>query len=324
MLPVPARAEKRWWGAEAWSETLPGTMRTIAGAPLPSAEEASALAPRPDSLLWRYMGDARVMYAAGYALVLQVAHPTVAAGVREHSNYATDPWGRLLRTLDYVYLMTYGGPQTASVTGRRLRQMHKRIKGVAPDGSRYYALEPGAFAWVHGTLIDAIIAAHRRFGCSLDQVQIDGLYREWLAVGGLIGIRESDLPEDWTGFRAYYERMVDEQLEDSDVVRGVLSVLSRPAAPPIPFLSETAWRVVRLPLGRVLSLATVGMLPARLRERLGLPWSWSHELELRTLGALARSATPVMPEWLRNVGPGYLRSRRREIAGGDLGGGPFS
>jgi uncharacterized protein (DUF2236 family) len=295
-------------------------MRTIAGAALPSAEEASALAPRPDSLLWRYMGDGRVMYAAGYALVLQVAHPTVAAGVRQHSNYATDPWGRLLRTLDYVYLMTYGGPQTASVTGRRLREMHKRIRGVAPDGSRYYALEPGAFAWVHGTLIDAIIAAHLHFGRSLDQAQVDRLYREWLAVGRLIGVQEGDLPGDWTGFRAYYELIVDERLEDSDVVRGVLSVLSRPAAPPIPFLSDAAWRVVRLPLGRVLSLATVGMLPARLRERLDLRWSWTQELELRALGAVARSATPMMPEWLRNVGPGYLRSRKQEIERGELGG----
>jgi uncharacterized protein (DUF2236 family) len=298
-------------------------MPTIAGATLPSGAEASALAPRPDSLLWSYLGDARVMYAAGYALVLQVAHPTVAAGVREHSNYATDPWGRLLRTLDYVYLMTYGGPQTASVTGRRLREMHKRIRGVAPDGTRYYALEPGAFAWVHGTLIDAIIAAHRRFGRSLGENQIDRLYREWLAVGRLIGVREGELPGDWTGFRAYYERMVDERLEDSDVVRGVLSVLSRPAAPPIPFLSDLAWRVMRLPLGRALSLATVGLLPARLRGRLGLPWSWTQELELRALGAVARSATPVMPEWLRNVGPDYLRSRSQEIARGELGAEPL-
>src|SRR5919199_6562159 len=120
-------------------------MPTIAGAPLPSGEEASALAPRPDSLLWSYMGDARVMYAAGYALVLQVAHPTVAAGVREHSNYATDPWGRLLRTLDYVYLMTYGGPPPASVPRRRLREMHKRGKGGGPEGAGHYALQPRAF-----------------------------------------------------------------------------------------------------------------------------------------------------------------------------------
>jgi uncharacterized protein (DUF2236 family) len=85
-------------------------------------------------------------------------------------------------------------------------------------------------------------------------------------------------------------------------------------------LSDLAWRVMRLPLGRALSLATVGLLPARLRERLGLPWSWTQDLELRALGAAARSATPVMPEWLRNVGPGYVRSRSQEIARGELGG----
>src|ERR687887_136609 len=138
-------------------------MPTIAGAPLPSGEEASALAPRPDSLLWSYMGDARVMYAAGYALVLQVAHPTVAAGVREHSNYATDPWGRLLRTLDYTTTMAYGGPDAARAMGRRIREMHKHINGRKPTGERYFALEPEAFAWVHATLVASIVIGSERF-----------------------------------------------------------------------------------------------------------------------------------------------------------------
>src|SRR5204863_10112433 len=65
----------------------------------PEPEEAVRLAVGPESITWRRAGDARAMFGAGAALLLQVAHPTVAAGVREHSDFKADPWGRLWRTL---------------------------------------------------------------------------------------------------------------------------------------------------------------------------------------------------------------------------------
>ena len=79
----------------------------------PEPEEAVRLAVGPESITWRRAGDARTMFGAGAALLLQVAHPTVAAGVREHSDFKSDPWGRLWRTLDYVHMLVYGGPDAA-------------------------------------------------------------------------------------------------------------------------------------------------------------------------------------------------------------------
>src|SRR3954468_5950395 len=105
-------------------------------------------APPPrGSIAWRYASDARTLTGAGAALILQVAHPTVAAGVREHSNFQQDPWGRLLRTLDHTNLLLYGGPEAARVTGERLREMHKRIKGVKADGTASHALATEGDAW---------------------------------------------------------------------------------------------------------------------------------------------------------------------------------
>src|SRR4051794_41859285 len=110
-------------------------------------------APPPrGSIAWRYASDARTLMGAGAALVLQVAHPTVAAGVREHSNFQRDPWGRLLRTLDHTNLLLYGGPEAARATGERVREKHKRNKGVAPHGTRHQAPEADAYAMVHATL----------------------------------------------------------------------------------------------------------------------------------------------------------------------------
>jgi uncharacterized protein (DUF2236 family) len=294
-------------------EWHPGGRMQLAA--LPPADQVATLVPGPDSMTWRYAGDVRVLVAAGYALVLQVAHPTVAAGVREHSDYASDPWGRLLRTLDYTHLTVYGGPEAAAATGGRLRETHERIRGTTPEGRSYRALEPEAFAWVHATLVEAIVCGHRHFGRSLDDREVERLYAEWRALGRLIGIREQDLPDRWSGFRGYFETMVERRLEDSDVVHGVLSSLARPAAPAVPLLTEWAWGVGRIPLARLFSLATLGLLPPTLRERCGLRWTRTQQLQLSVLGASARSMTPIMPAPLRNLGPPSLRWRHAALAG---------
>ena len=195
---------------------------------LPDAEEAARLAPGPRSVIWRIGSDARVMSSAGAPLLLQVAHPTVAGGVRDHSDFKKDPWGRLWRTLDYVYLLTYGGPQTAAHIGRQLREMHKPIKGTKPDGERYHALEPEAYAWVHATLAEVIVKGYSKFCRPLTPHEIDQLWQEWLDMGRLLGIRDGDLPATWRGFDDYVEEMIATRLEDNDVVQDVLRTLSSP------------------------------------------------------------------------------------------------
>jgi uncharacterized protein (DUF2236 family) len=285
---------------------------------LPGHEESRALAVAPGSVTWRYASDARTMLGAGAALLMQVSHPTVAAGVREHSDFERDPWGRLLRTLDFVNLLIYGGPDAAARTGRAVREMHKRIKGTAPDGTRYHALEPEAYAWVHATLAEVIVRAHRVFGRRLDRFELEGFYGEWKAVGRLLGVRERDLPDDWAAFRDYVDAMVRERLEDNDVVHTVLRSLASPQAPPLPVLPGGAWHMLTLPASRVMQLATVGLLPRALRDKLDVEWTGRERLELRMIGAVTRRATPVMPKALRRTGPGYLRMREDAIASGQF------
>src|SRR3954463_12117008 len=287
----------------------------------PEHDEAVRLAVGPESITWRRAGDARTMFGAGAALLLQVAHPTVAAGVREHSDFKSDPWGRLWRTLDYVHMLVYGGPEAAVNTGRAMRAMHQRIKGVAPDGRPYHALEPEAYAWVHATLAETIIASHARFGRPLDAEQRVGFYEEWRGLGRLLGIREGDLPTTWAGFRDYVEEMCATRLESSDVVDDVLESLADPKAPDVRGLGPRTWKAVTLPTSHTMRLATIGLLPRTARESLGLEWTRAMEVELNVIGRLSRSTTPVMPRGLRVVGPSYLRWRREAIAGGPFGSG---
>jgi uncharacterized protein (DUF2236 family) len=285
---------------------------------LPAPEEVPGLVARPGSPVWRFAGDGRLLVTAGYALLLQVSHPTVGAGVSEHSNFREDPYGRLLRTLDYTYSLTYGGPRLAGEVGRRVREMHKHIKGTKPDGERYHALEPEAYAWVHATLGDAIVTGHRRFGLRMSPGEIEAFWAEWRRNGRLVGVREDDLPGSWADFRAYFDRMVADRLGPNEAVDDVLAALAEPAAPPLPLLGDRAWRAARLPAVRLFNLATVGLLPPLLRERFGARWSRARQLELRALGRAARAATPLMPRSLRNTGPTYLRWRREAIARGEV------
>ncbi len=285
---------------------------------MPPPSEWDSLVPGSATVTWRRAGDVRVLLAAGYALLLQVSHPTVGAGVSEHSRFRTDPWGRLLRTLDYSCTMVYAGPEQAGEMGQRIRAFHKQIRGVRPDGVPYNALEPEAYAWVHATLAAGIVQAHERFGLRLSGSDREQLWAEWRSLGRLLGIRDRDLPPTWREFRSYFLRTVEHTLQPTAAVGEVLDALADPAPPELSRAHRPLWSLTSRQLSHVTSLATAGLLPAGLRERFGIRWGRGRELELRALAGALRAATPVMPAYLLNTGPGYLQWRSRELERGEV------
>jgi uncharacterized protein (DUF2236 family) len=207
--------------------------------------------------------------------------------------------------------MVYGGARSAGETGIRIRRMHGRIRGVRPDGRPYSALEPDAYAWVHATLAEGIVRAHDLFGERLDEAERAQLWSDWRRLGRLLGIDDEELPPDWPAFRAYFEAMVEQQLEHTRAVDEVLEALARPAPPALSAPGMWFWPAARVPLAHIVRLSTVGLLPPVLRERFGIRWSRRRQAELGALAAALRTATPVMPRALRETGPGYLRVREQ-------------
>ncbi|HLY47942.1 MAG TPA: oxygenase MpaB family protein [Solirubrobacteraceae bacterium] len=283
----------------------------------PSSAEADAILLGPDSVAWQRASDVRLYLVMAYALLLQVAHPTVGAGVRDYSDFERRPWSRLLRTIDYVTLLVYGGPR-AIPAGRRLRELHRGFRGVREDGRRYHALEPDAYAWVHATLIDAYVTGHAHFGTPMTAEETERFYSEYRRLGRLIGVRERDLPPTWSAFRDYFERMSTEELAGNESVDRVLRAIRR-VPPPPGAVPELLWRAVRIPAADALRLGGVGPMAPELRARLGIAWSWRDELRLRALGAASRTLGPVLPTRLRVTGPAQLRWREQAIARGPLG-----
>jgi uncharacterized protein (DUF2236 family) len=286
---------------------------------LPADAELDEIILGPDSLVARILDDPRLFAASGYALLLQVAHPTVGAGVRDHSTFEKDPWGRLLRTVDYLYLIVYAGREAAAV-GRRLREVHKEIKGTNPDGSRYHALEPEAYLWVHATLLEGAVRSYLRFVGPLSQDEIDQIYSEYMPLGRLLGIRADEMPPTWGDFIDYFDDMVENRLVRHETVDRVLRSFDQPDRPPqLPPSLDGLWKLLRVPPSHGLRLMSTGLLPPVLREHFGMPWTRVNEAEFRGVAAASRAAGPLIPARLKHVGPEYLRWRADEIERGPLG-----
>lgn len=230
---------------------------------------------------YRYFGQLRNMLLGPQILVLQVAHPVVGAGVLEHSDYRREPWRRLIRTARSLDTIAYGDTGTAAAEVKRLREMHRTIKGVDSLGRRYHALNPEAYAWVHATLVRGAVDAQRVFGRGIPAAELPAYYADMRRIGLLLGLRAHQLPADLASFDAYYDAMVRDRLEDNEAVRDVLATIRRPLKPGTRFVPDPLWSPVSWYVGRRAYLVTVGTLPAVLRERLGLTWSADQERQLR-------------------------------------------
>jgi uncharacterized protein (DUF2236 family) len=114
----------------------------------------------PASITWRIDREAVIFLGAGRALLLQLAHPWVAAAVAEHSRTLADPIGRFHRTFELMFTMVFGSLDSATAAARRLHRRHAGISGVLPEtigcfagGTSYCANDVAALRWVHATLV---------------------------------------------------------------------------------------------------------------------------------------------------------------------------
>ncbi|MEU7478111.1 oxygenase MpaB family protein [Lentzea sp. NPDC042327] len=126
------------------------------------------------------------------ALLLQSLHPLAMAAVAEHSDYRTDPWGRLQRTSLFVGVTTYGTKEDAHKAIDKLARIHTYIHGTASDGRHYRADDPHLLEWVHVAEVDSFLRCHQRYGEQpLDDY--DGYVRDMAVIARAMGI--ADPPE---------------------------------------------------------------------------------------------------------------------------------
>src|ERR1700723_2837104 len=133
--------------------------------------------------------DSAMFIGAIRALLLQSLHPLAMAAVAEHSDYRGDPWGRLQRTSHFVGVTTFGRTGDAQQAITRVRAIHQRVTGTAPDGRPYAASDPHLLTWVHIAEADSFLRAHSRFGAEpLDQAGRDGYVADLARIGARLGV----------------------------------------------------------------------------------------------------------------------------------------
>ena len=119
----------------------------------------------PDAVAWRVHRDVTGMMTGGMAaLLMQMLHPAVLAGVWDHSRFREDMAGRLRRTARFIAVTTYGARDDAEAAIARVRNIHHHVTGTLPDGQAYSAEDPQLLAWVHLTEVMCFLAGWRRYG----------------------------------------------------------------------------------------------------------------------------------------------------------------
>ena len=261
----------------------------------------------PGSVTWRVNREGVLLLGGGCALILQVAHPLVAAGVAEHSNYREDPWGRLYRTLDLTTRIVFGSTKTAKEASDRIKEVHGRVKGVTkesggryPAGTPYDARNPELLMWVHATLVNTSLLVYTRYVGSLSIGEQQRYYEEQKVLGEQFGIPRDRQPETFADFNEYMREMLaSDRLAATDALRDVVDATLHPDLP-----------VVMRPVVEAVNVATTGLLPERLRQELDLPWGPNRERLMGASRVVLSALLPVLPRVMREFPPARSAERR--------------
>ncbi|MEY9933275.1 uncharacterized protein (DUF2236 family) [Catenulispora sp. GP43] len=240
----------------------------------------------PDqTAIQRVVGEACVLAGAGRAILMQVAHPKVAQGVAEHSNFAEHPFQRLRGTLDYIYGTTLGTPEESAWVAGGVNRIHTYVKGAG-----YSANDPELQLWVAATLYKSAVQIYEMTLGPMPPAMQEEFCRESALYGTLLGCPEEMWPSSVAEFEEYWDKALAE-LVISDGAKQICHDLLYSRAVPL-YLRPL------LPVNR---LITTGLLPQRLRDEFGLVWDARRERLFRVGVRAARLTYPRVPRRVRRL-----------------------
>jgi uncharacterized protein (DUF2236 family) len=261
-----------------------GTLRTV------SEPDDDGMFP-PDAVIRRVDGEAALLFGAGRALLLQLAHPSVARAVVEHSEFEREPLARLRGTLNASFTVVFGSRHQAARVAETIRRVHERVSG---DG--YAATDPSLLMWVHATLVDTALLVYPALVAPLSPADEAEYYRQSVIVAEMLGCPRTSQPADVAAFRVYMRDTVC-TLEVTPEARRAARIVLHPrllaAGIPVSWAAEPALSLARF--------ITVGALPEPIRTQYGFGWDGRRDVALRLGAEVARRALAVVPSSIRRV-----------------------
>ena len=229
------------------------------------------------------MGDVSSFIGGIRALLIQAAHPEVAAGVANHSTYRDDPLGRLSRTASYVTATAFGAMPEVEKSIKMVSSAHRPVSGTSSRGEKYSAGNPEMAAWVHNALIDSFLVSYQNFGpFVLEEEEADSYVYEQTNLGNLM--KASPLPENAASLSSWLSEnpKVGSSKEGAEAV----SFLKKP---PLPFFTRIAYKI--------LFNAAVVTMPIELREAIGVNPKKGAKTAGNFLTKVLRYALGSSPAW---------------------------
>jgi uncharacterized protein (DUF2236 family) len=261
--------------------------------------------PDDDRILQRVGGEPVLWFGAQRALLLQLAHPKVAAAVDEHSAFREQPHRRLWSTADTMLLMVWGRPDEADAARAHVHGIHDHIDGQLADdappwpvGEAYTAHDPTLLRWVWSTLVDTMEVVYERYVAPLAPDEREALYTEWVGFAVAFGVPAADLPAD----RNAFGRAFESELEALVVTPTARRVAGAILDPPVWWAPAT--------LKRLGATVATGLLPPTVRDRYGLAWTPADERRLARIDDAVRRTYRHLPAGRVRLPDAYLAGRR--------------
>ncbi len=252
----------------------------------------------PGSVAWRVNGEAVLLVAGPRALLMQIAHPLVAAGVARHSDFPAAAFERLGRTLEATLAISFGDAEQARAAAASVTAVHRRVAGRTASGVAYSALDPELLLWVWATLVDSALVAHRRLVGGLSEGEEGRYVADMRSLALAMHTPARVLPGDLSAFRGYVDRTLGGLEVTPDARRLAPAILT----PPLP--------AALLPLGALQRRITVGLLSEPLRRAYGLRWTRRRERAFDVTTTAIRAALRATPPALRRL-PQARQAERR-------------
>lgn len=249
----------------------------------------------PDSMMW-HVGQyiTPTALGSGRALLLQISHPWITAGIDAHSSLRANPLKRGRKTFRYVLSIIYGTREQAMQTARELRNIHSHVEGQLPDhagpftkGSEYRANEVQAMVWVHATLWETLVITYEQSVGPLSAAEKERFYQETKLFAYMFGIPDDALPKDWSAFLKYCQEM-----RESGTL--VITPASKRLAE---YLFGWHGLLLYVP-GKYATLAAAANLPPNLREGYGLKYGPFRRTFFKSTLAASRAAHKIVPRGL--------------------------
>jgi uncharacterized protein (DUF2236 family) len=251
--------------------------------------------------MWRVNRERCGLIYGPAAAILQLAHPRIAQGVYDHSNFRYDTLGRLRRTLSSTNQIAFGRVSQAKAVSERVAARHSKVCGTVFDGvgepRTYSAFEPDLLLWVLATLITAAINGYELIYGELPIARKEVFYRDMCRFGTYFGLPKSLSPKDWPAFDAYYSSMVEGDLLGS---HPMCAELAKAVVHP----QDSVAAVI---LGRAIDFVVVETLPPKVRERLGLKSTPSSRFRMRLARRVLPKVFPALPPKVRFY-PEYVKA----------------